>query len=195
MRVGRGSAVAPCVPKHLGSRYNALSIQHSKFLMMIRLNILAPLVVLLLAACSSNSFLSYMPEPYKLTIQQGNVITQEMVEKLKPGMTKAQVRFVLGSPPITDMFHANRWDYVYSIKEGGNVKEARKLTMFFENELLARVAGDVAPMTKDDKKEVAAKPANASKEILIQKFDPNAPPIPPQDEKGFIGRMMEAVGL
>lgn len=156
---------------------------------------LIPLVVLLLAGCSTNSVLSYMPEPYKVTIQQGNVITQEMVEKLKPGMTKSQVRFVLGSPPITDIFHANRWDYVYSIKQGGKVTDERKLTMFFENELLARVAGDVAPMTKEDKNESAAKPAKAPKEIVIQKFDPNAPPIPPEDEKGFFGRMLEKVGL
>jgi len=154
-----------------------------------------PLIVLLLAGCSNNSLLSYMPEPYKVTIQQGNVITQEMVEKLKPGMTKSQVRFVLGSPPITDMFHANRWDYVYILKERGDVTAERKLTMYFENDLLARVAGDVAPMTKEDKNEAAAKPAKAPKEIVIQKFDPNAPPIPPEDEKGFFGRMMDAVGL
>lgn len=156
---------------------------------------LIPLVALLLAGCSNNAFLSYMPEPYKVTIQQGNVITQEMVEKLRPGMTKSQVRFVLGSPPITDIFHANRWDYVYSIKEGGKAREERKLTVFFENELLTRVAGDVAPMTQDDKKEAEVKPAKAPKEIVIQKFDPNAPPIPPEDEKGFFGRMMDAVGL
>jgi outer membrane protein assembly factor BamE len=154
-----------------------------------------PLVVLLLAGCSSQSLLSYMPEPYKVTVQQGNVITQEMVEKLKPGMTKSQVRFVLGSPPITDIFHANRWDYAYSLKEAGKVKEERKLTLFFENELLARVSGDVAPMTANDKKASAEKPAKAPTEIVIQKYDPNAPPIPPENEKGFFGRMLDAVGL
>ena len=156
---------------------------------------LAPLLLLSVAACSGNSFMTYLPEPYKLTIQQGNVITQEMVEKLKPGMTKAQVRFVLGSPPITDIFHANRWDYVYSVKQGSTIMEERKLALFFENELLARVTGDVAPATKQDQVEAAPKPAKASTEIVLQKYDPDAPPLPPEDEKGFVGRMLEKIGF
>ncbi len=160
--------------------------------MMLRL---APLFVLLLSACSVDPVLSYLPEPYKVTIQQGNVITQDMVEKLKPGMTKSQVRFVLGSPPITDMFHANRWDYVYTIKDGKKLKENRKLSLLFENELLSRVAGDVVAATKEDKAEAATKPAKASTEIVLQKYDPNAPPIPPEDEKGFFGRILESIGL
>ena len=160
--------------------------------MMLRL---APLLVLLLSACSTSSVFNYLPEPYTLTIQQGNVITQEMVEKLKPGMTKAQVRFVLGSPPITDLFHANRWDYVYTVKEGSKLKENRKLALFFENELLSRVAGDIVAMTKEDKTEAATKPAKAPTEIVLQKYDPNAPPIPLQDEKGFFGRMLEKIGF
>jgi outer membrane protein assembly factor BamE len=65
-------------------------------------------VLLLLAGCSSVPSLLY-----KIDIQQGNVITHEMLEKIKPGMTRAQVRFVLGSPVISDAFHGNRWDYVY----------------------------------------------------------------------------------
>ena len=123
------------------------------------------------------------------------MITQEMVEKLKPGMTKAQVRFVLGTPPITDIFHADRWDYVYSVKHGHKVKDERKLTLFFEKDLLARVSGDVVAATKQDQAEVAAKPVKPPAEIILQKYDPNAPPLPPGDEKGFIGRMLEKVGL
>ncbi len=156
---------------------------------------LAPLMVMFLTACSGNSFLSYLPEPYKLTIQQGNVLTQEMVEKLKPGMTKAQVRFVLGTPPITDMFHADRWDYVYIVKNGHKVKDERKLALFFEKDLLARVSGDVAAMTQKDQTEIAAKPVKPPTEIVLQKYDPNAPPPPPENEKGFLGRLLEKVGL
>lgn len=156
---------------------------------------LAPLMVLFLAACSGNSFLSYLPEPYKVSIQQGNVITQEMVEKLKPGMTKAQVRFVLGTPPITDIFHADRWDYVYTVKDGRKLKEERKLALFFEKDLLARVSGDVVAATKQDKEEAATKPVKAPTKIVIQKYDPNAPPLPPDSEKGFFGRMLEKVGF
>ena len=65
-------------------------------------------MLLLLSGCS------YIPTlPYKIDIQQGNVVTEEMVEKLKPGMSRSQVRFVLGTPLITDVFHADRWDYFY----------------------------------------------------------------------------------
>lgn len=156
---------------------------------------LSLILVLFLTACSSSSFTSYLPEPYKVPVQQGNVITQEMVSKLKPGMTKAQVRFVMGTPPITDRFHADRWDYVYSMKDKGKEKEHRTLTLFFENDALTRVAGDVAAATKEDKAAEAAKPAKASQEIVLEKFDPNAPVKPPEDEKGFLGRMLEAVGL
>ena len=156
---------------------------------------LAPMIFVLLAACSSDPITSYMPEPYKVTIQQGNAITQDMVSKLRPGMSKSQVRFILGTPPITDMFHLNRWDYVYIVRQGREIKEERKLTLFFENDVLARVAGDVAPTTSADKQAEAATPAKASTEIVLDKFDPNAPPIPPNDEKGFFGRMMESVGF
>ena len=156
---------------------------------------LAPFALLLLAACSSDPITSYMPEPYKVTIQQGNTITQDMVSKLRPGMSKSQVRFILGTPPITDMFHLNRWDYVYILRQGREIKEERKLTLFFENDLLARVAGDVAPTTTEDTQAEAAKPAKAATEIVLDKLDPNAPPIPPSDEKGFFGRMLESVGF
>ena len=164
-------------------------------LYLIYMRRLAPLLVLFLAACSGNSFISYLPEPYKLPIQQGNVITQEMVEKLKPGMTKSQVRFVMGTPPITDIFHADRWDYVYSIKDGRKVKDERKLALFFEKDLLARVSGDVAPMTREDKAGAANKPVKAPSVIVLDKYDPNAPPRPLEDEKGFLGRMLEKVGF
>lgn len=154
---------------------------------------LLPLSMLFLSACSSTSFTSYLPEPYKVTIQQGNVITQDMVSKLKPGMTKPQVRFLLGSPPVTDIFHANRWDYVYSIFESGKLKEQRKLTLYFEDDLLSRVAGDVVALTQQDKAAEAAQPARAPGEIVLEKFDPTKPPPPVEDEKGFLGRLWDKI--
>ena len=68
--------------------------------------------VLALGACQSVPMLPGLA-PYHIDIQQGNVLTQDMVAKLKPGMTRHQVRFVMGTPPITDPFHEDRWDYVY----------------------------------------------------------------------------------
>ncbi len=79
---------------------------------------------------------------YKQEIQQGNVITQEMISKLKPGMSRSQVRFVMGSPLITDPFHADRWDYYYYLRRTGeNTGETRHLSLFFKNDTLLKVGG------------------------------------------------------
>lgn len=98
------------------------------------------LISALLASCSSFSL-----APHKIDIQQGNYVTQEMVSKLKPGMTKSQVRFILGSPLLTDAFHASRWDYVYRLEKEGKVTEERKLAVYFEDDKLKRIEGDVVP--------------------------------------------------
>lgn len=97
-------------------------------------------LALLAASCS------YVPlSPYKIDIQQGNMVTQEMVSKLKPGMTRAQVRFLLGTPLVTDVFHADRWDYVYRYQKSGKVAEERRVALIFERDVLKRVEGDVVP--------------------------------------------------
>jgi outer membrane protein assembly factor BamE len=83
--------------------------------------------------------------PYRMVIQQGNFISQEMVSQLKPGMTKEQVRYVLGTPLVTDIFHADRWDYVFYREEKGGKREQRNLSVIFEKERLARVIGDLMP--------------------------------------------------
>jgi outer membrane protein assembly factor BamE len=95
---------------------------------------------LILAACG--------PLVYRIEVQQGNLVSQESVAQLKPGMTKDQVRFVLGTPLVTDIFHANRWDYVYTLQpaRSSSIKEERRLTLFFDKEgRLERVDGDVVP--------------------------------------------------
>jgi len=95
------------------------------------------LFLLLITGCSS------IPSVlYKIDVQQGNIITQEMVDKLKPGMGRSQVRFVLGSALIDDVFHKDRWDYVYRLLQHGNLVEEYKLTVFFEDDKLVRTAGD-----------------------------------------------------
>jgi outer membrane protein assembly factor BamE len=80
---------------------------------------------------------------YRIDIQQGNVVTQDMVAKLKPGMTRQQVRFVMGTPPIVDPFRTDRWDYVYYLKRGDKVIEHRRLILVFDGEALKQVEGDV----------------------------------------------------
>jgi outer membrane protein assembly factor BamE len=79
---------------------------------------------------------------YRVDVQQGNVLTDEMLANLKVGMTKRQVRFLLGTPPITDPFHADRWDYVYSHKKGGRDEGRRRLTLYFKGDTLSRYESD-----------------------------------------------------
>jgi outer membrane protein assembly factor BamE len=82
---------------------------------------------------------------YRTEIQQGNVLTQEMLEKLKPGMTKSQVRFVLGTPLINDPFHPDRWDYVYMYRKNLHAPaETRNLSVVFQGDAMLRVDGDIA---------------------------------------------------
>jgi outer membrane protein assembly factor BamE len=104
--------------------------------------------VLLLAGCSS---LPNVPglTPHKIDIQQGNYVTQDMVAKLKPGMSRSQVRFALGTPLIVDPFHQDRWDYVYVQQKKGRVTEHRRIVVVFKDDALARIEGDVSP-AKDD---------------------------------------------
>jgi len=151
------------------------------------LRALAAIFILLLAACSVTDQVTGKLTPYKIDIQQGNVVTQEMVAKLKPGMTKAQVRFIMGTPLITDAFHAHRWDYVYRYQKAGKLIEERTLALFFDKELLQRVEGDV----------VAASPATEEKKATAAAAagDPVQDTAPTKEEKGFFGRMMEKIGF
>ena len=100
---------------------------------------LLPLVVFI-AACSAK-----MPGIYRLDIQQGNVLDAPMLARLSPGMEKRQVRFILGTPMIIDTFNQDRWDYVYTYSQGGTRIEQQRVTLFFEDDRLARVDGDVYP--------------------------------------------------
>ena len=108
--------------------------------------IIALLAAVLLPACKSID-VPKVPgvTPYRMVIQQGNFISQEMVSQLKPGMSKEQVRFILGTPLVTDIFHADRWDYVFFREMPDGKREQRNLSVVFEKDKLARVLGDLLP--------------------------------------------------
>lgn len=95
------------------------------------------LCVFALAACSLVT--------HKIDIQQGNYVDQAMVAKLKPEMTRSQVKFILGTPLITDSFHSNRWDYVYLTGKAEKVKVRHKITVVFDGDKLTNVEGDIVP--------------------------------------------------
>ena len=106
---------------------------------------LLPLCLVLCACSMRMPGVDDLPglKPYRINVQQGNALTQDMVAKLKPGMTRSQVRFVLGTPVVQDAFHANRWDYVYLYTEGHKETRSRRLTVIFEDDKLQRLEGDV----------------------------------------------------
>lgn len=84
--------------------------------------------------------------PYRINIVQGNFVSREAAAQLREGMTRDQVQFLLGTPLLTDVFHANRWDYVFSFKRGNTqVVQQRRFTVFFDNDRLVRFGGDELP--------------------------------------------------
>jgi outer membrane protein assembly factor BamE (lipoprotein component of BamABCDE complex)/ketosteroid isomerase-like protein len=82
-------------------------------------------------------------KPYKMEIQQGNVVTSKMLLQLRPGMTKSQVRYIMGTPLVVDSFHENRWDYFYQLRQEGKVVEKRRVILDFDKDALVSVRGDV----------------------------------------------------
>lgn len=102
-----------------------------------------------LTACSSVGnqapAVTRLVTPHQIDIQQGNVVTREQVQALKPGASKAMVRDLLGSPLLTSVFHAERWDYVFTFKRQGQALQQRKLALFFKGDVLERVESDALP--------------------------------------------------
>ena len=82
------------------------------------------------------------PGVYKINIEQGNIVTQEMVNQLKPGMSRRQVNFIMGTPLIKDTFNRNRWDYVFMIRNGSTVLEQSRVAVEFNEDTLVNVFGD-----------------------------------------------------
>lgn len=99
---------------------------------------------LLLAGCSYVPSIPFIGA-HRIDIQQGNYVTQDMVNKLKPGMTRSQVRFALGTPLVADPFHPDRWDYVYVYESKGRLVAKRRVVVVFKNDVLERIEGDVTP--------------------------------------------------
>ena len=127
------------------------------------MRILIPMIasLCLLSGCGISNI--KIPKLYKVAIQQGNVITQDMVDKLKPGMTRRQVAFVMGEPVIQDPFDDTKWVYLYSIDVPGVFNQESRLILFFdENDLLTVISGDYAPSDATAEQEEAADAASNS---------------------------------
>ena len=146
----------------------------------------------LVAGCSVPRFFN----EYKIDIQQGNLLTQEMVSQLRPGQRKDQVRYILGDPILMDVFHANRWDYVYRLRKG-NTSEVteRKFTVFFDpvSERLVQVDGDIGILETSS---TDITPENRTQEIDLGSIDPETGEAPPPgEERGFFGWLWNSIGF
>ena len=97
----------------------------------------------LLGACNTLQF----PGVYKITVEQGNVVTQEMIDQLKPGMSRDQVEYIMGSPLLKDAFNPERWDYVYNIQQDSELSKEYRVTVFFKGDNLDYFTGDFIPTT------------------------------------------------
>lgn len=102
-----------------------------------------------LVACgslnSASNRIARVVTPYKMDIVQGNFVSSEQAAAVKPGMSRTQVRDILGTPLLTSVFHADRWDYVFTFKRQGIEPQARKVTVFFKDDALERIEADALP--------------------------------------------------
>lgn len=121
------------------------------------------LASLTLVSCST--IMNYIPGVYTIDIQQGNIIDQAMVDQLRPGMNKRQVLYIMGSPMLDDVFHKNRWDYLYSDKHDGDDRVQKQLSLFFENDQIVSIQGDFRPSA------VPAPKASAETTVDVPKRD------------------------
>ncbi len=155
-------------------------------------------VALALAGCSNmtapfDNFIPYVSQfgIYKLDINQGNYLSQDMVDKLKEGQTKQQVRTVLGTPLLSSVFRDNRWDYLYEYRKNGRVQTHRQFTVYFQGDSLARWEGDEMPQSVVELNRTAATrklpvdPYGDDAGIMGKIIDwfeklgnPSAPPVP-----------------
>lgn len=136
------------------------------------------LTALLLAACSTEGPFK-LPFVYRVNIQQGNVIDQAMLDRLQPGMNKNQVRYIMGTPVLHDPFHANRWDYIYTFSKGGARRKQRHVVLYFKNDKLASVAGDVVT-------------ANRKTSDMLNQTPSTTVEVPPgYNQKGFFQRLWD----
>ncbi len=110
---------------------------------------LVALAIAGLAGCSSfdaaSNRIVAIASPYKIDVVQGNVVTKEQAAYLKPGMARAQVRDILGTSLLSSVFHADRWDYIFTLYQQGIKPQSRKFTVFFKGDVLERTEGDDLP--------------------------------------------------
>jgi outer membrane protein assembly factor BamE len=135
------------------------------------------LTAALLGGCGSS--VMNMLQPYRMEVVQGNVVTQDMVAKLQPGQTRDQVRNLLGAPVLNDIFHASRWDYVFTIRRQGAEPQQRRVTVFFDGERVKSFEASQLPSEKEFVASIdAAKPQRGQAILELNDEQLKALPLP-----------------
>jgi outer membrane protein assembly factor BamE len=141
------------------------------------------LISMLCAATLALAGCGNILKPYKIDVQQGNLISQRDLNKVRPGMNKTQIRFLLGTPLIVDPFHAKRWDYIYTFKPGYGKGKLKRVSLYFDNKKLVRIEGDMMPKPATGK--------NATlKETSVIEVKPGK-----VKKKGLLKRTLEKIGV
>ncbi|NBX55029.1 MAG: outer membrane protein assembly factor BamE [Betaproteobacteria bacterium] len=123
--------------------------------------------------------------PYRFDVVQGNFVSKEQVQLLQKGMNRRQVRDILGTPLVASVFHANRWDYAFTLRRQGAQPQQRKLSVFFEGDALLRYEADDLPTEAEfaariDNRRIDIKvPKLEASEAELSKFKPKSPAAPP----------------
>jgi outer membrane protein assembly factor BamE (lipoprotein component of BamABCDE complex) len=151
---------------------------------MLSTRLILPLLAALLVGGCTHSPIPYIPRPgipfvHKIDVQQGNVVTQEMVAQLRLGMNKKKVRFVMGTPIIQDTFHSSRWDYIYTFHEGGGGTERRRITTVFneDGKLIALEGGIKAALGR----------------LEVDRHQDTSVQVPGEYQKSFLGRIADSM--
>ena len=151
---------------------------------MLSTRLTLPLLAALLIGGCTHSPMPYIPRPgipfvHKIDVQQGNVVTQEMVAQLRLGMNKKKVRFVMGTPIIQDTFHSSRWDYIYTFHEGGGSTERRRITTVFnEDGKLIALEGDIKA---------------ALGRLVVDRHQDTSVQVPGEYRKSLLGRIADSM--
>ncbi len=138
----------------------------------------------LLAGCASSrdsgdGFLARIT-PYRIEIVQGNVVTSEQAARVRPGLTRAQVRDILGTPLLTDPFHADRWDYIFTLRRDGVPNQRRSVVVWFEGDALTRIEAPDLPSERDFVNGISTNRRKITPPVLeLTEAQRNALPLPP----------------
>lgn len=128
------------------------------------------------------NMLDRTPLMHRPDVQQGNIVTQEMVDQLRPGMARRQVKYIMGTPILVDVFHQDRWEYIYSMTEGRGPRTQKQISLHFADDKLISIEGDYRPQPPG-----AAAPPPKEIIVTVPDYEP--------EEKGFFTKTLERIGL